>query len=172
MSQTGHDAVIQEVGAGQAVHPSGEGARWRAWSSRPLSASPEPAQLPGPARSPYLQGRVRARRAARTAPVEATYAGIDVSKQHLDVALWPGGEAWQCAYDQPGLDALTGRLRALRVTAVVVEGTGGLEAALLGALGAAGLAVVPREVVQTGSPWKLRVVEAFSAQGYTGEDPC
>jgi transposase len=74
---------------------------------------------------------------------------VDVSKARLDVALWPGGEEWQSTHDQRGIDGLVGRLRAERVARVVVEATGGLEAALLAALGAAGVPVVrvnPRQV--------------------------
>ena len=77
------------------------------------------------------------------------HAGVDVSKARLDVALWPGGEQWQVAHDEPAIDALVQRLRAARVALVVVEATGGLEAALLAALGAAGVPVVrvnPRQV--------------------------
>ena len=39
------------------------------------------------------------------------FVGIDVSKDHLDVAVRPTGEAWQVSYDSrgrpvvPGLDA-------------------------------------------------------------------
>jgi len=77
------------------------------------------------------------------------HAGVDVSKARLDVALWPGGEQWQVAHDEPAIDALVQRLRAARLALVVVEATGGLEAALLAALGAAGVPVVrvnPRQV--------------------------
>ena len=74
--------------------------------------------------------------------VEATYAGIDVSKDFLDVALWPHGETWRVTYDQRGLDSLAERLRSLEVALVMLEATGGLEITLVGALAAAGLAVV------------------------------
>lgn len=77
------------------------------------------------------------------------YVGIDVSKEHLDVAVWPGGESWQVTHDQRGVDVLTTRLQSAGVTLVVVEATGGMEAALLAALGAAAVPVVrvnPRQV--------------------------
>lgn len=80
---------------------------------------------------------------------ERQHAGVDISKARLDVALWPGGEEWQAPYDQHGIDGLVERLRSQRVALVVVEATGGLEAALLAALGAAGVPVVrvnPRQV--------------------------
>jgi len=82
--------------------------------------------------------------------VEGTrHAGVDVSKERLDVALWPGGEGWTVRHDQPGIDAVVRRLRSERVALVVLEATGGLETALLAALGAAGVGVVrvnPRQV--------------------------
>ncbi len=80
---------------------------------------------------------------------EVAYAGVDVSKEHLDFAVWPAGAGWRVAHDQHGIDGVVGRLRAARVALVVVEATGGLEVTLLAALGAAGVPVVrvnPRQV--------------------------
>jgi len=77
------------------------------------------------------------------------YAGIDVSKERLDIALWPEQASWQAVYDQRGVDELVQRLRAERIGLVVLEASGGLEVMLLGALGAAGMPVVrvnPRQV--------------------------
>lgn len=77
------------------------------------------------------------------------HAGIDISKGQLEVALWPAGEGWQVAHDQRGIDGLVVRLRSERVALVVLEATGGLETALLAALGAASVPVVrvnPRQV--------------------------
>lgn len=77
------------------------------------------------------------------------HAGIDVSREWLDVALWPAGESWQVRHEQQGIDALVERLCSLGVALVVLEATGGLEATLLAALGAAGVPVVrvnPRQV--------------------------
>ena len=80
---------------------------------------------------------------------EAIYAGIDVAKDRLDVALRPSGSVWSAAYDQAGVSALVSRLQSLRPSAVVLESTGGLELPLAGALAAASLPVVvinPRQV--------------------------
>ena len=77
------------------------------------------------------------------------FAGIDVSKDHLDVHLRPTGEAFRAANDEPGIAALAARLAAAGLTLVVLEATGGYEAPLAAALAAAGLplAVVnPRQV--------------------------
>lgn len=81
--------------------------------------------------------------------MDQTAVGIDVSKATLDVAVWPGGEAWQVVYDTDGVDALVDQLVELHPERVVVEATGRLEVALLAALAAAGLPAVrvnPRQV--------------------------
>jgi transposase len=80
-----------------------------------------------------------------------TFAGIDVSKDHLDAHLRPNGEAVRVANDGAGITALCARLAAVGTTLVVVEATGGDEAPLAAALALAGvpLAVVnPRQVRQ------------------------
>ncbi len=75
---------------------------------------------------------------------EATYVGIDVAKEMLDVALRPTGERWRVAHDAAGLEQLVARLQALAAAParVVLEATGGLELELVGALAAAALPVV------------------------------
>ena len=77
--------------------------------------------------------------------------GIDVAKAHLDIAVRPSGEQWVVANDDAGIEALRGRLVALRPTPalVVLEATGGREIAVAAALAAAGLPVAvvnPRQV--------------------------
>ena len=77
------------------------------------------------------------------------FVGIDVSKDHLDVAVRPTGEAWQVSYDSQGISDLVGRLRELAPQLVVLEATGGMELAVAGELAAANLPVVvanPRHV--------------------------
>ncbi len=77
------------------------------------------------------------------------FVGIDVSKDRLDVAVRPGGEAWQVFHDPQGINSLTERLRELAPQLVVVEATGGMELALTGELAVAGLPVAvvnPRHV--------------------------
>ena len=76
-------------------------------------------------------------------------AGIDVSKDHLDVALRPTGEAWQVTNDTAGIELLRERLSAAPTELIVLEATGGYENAAVAALGSAGLPVVvvnPRQV--------------------------
>ena len=80
---------------------------------------------------------------------EAIYAGIDVAKDRLDVALRPSGSGWSVSYGQAGVSALVSELQSLHPSAVVLESTGGLELPLAGALAAAALPVVvinPRQV--------------------------
>jgi len=66
-------------------------------------------------------------------------AGIDVSKQHLDVCC--AGDARRVVNDARGWDELTAMLRSARVDLVVVEATGGYERGLVCALQDAGLCV-------------------------------
>ncbi len=73
---------------------------------------------------------------------EATYVGIDVAKEMLDVALRPSGERWRVEHDAAGLEQLLARLQALAPALVVLEATGGLELELVAALAAAALPVV------------------------------
>lgn len=79
----------------------------------------------------------------------AVFVGIDVSKDRLDVATYPGGTVWQDSNDEAGIDRIVEKLRQLEPALVVLEATGHLEAALVAALAAAALpmAIVnPRQV--------------------------
>jgi transposase len=70
---------------------------------------------------------------------ERANAGIDVSKQHLDVCC--GTEEPRLANDAQGWDATIAMLRRANVDLVVVEATGGYERGLVCALQGAGIAV-------------------------------
>lgn len=77
-----------------------------------------------------------------------TFVGIDVSKDRLDVAVLRG-ERFAVSNDDPGIEALVVRLRALEGVLVVLEATGGYQAPAATALGLAKLAVAvvnPRAV--------------------------
>lgn len=83
------------------------------------------------------------------AAATAHFAGIDVSKATLDVALRPSGEHWCSTNDETGITELVERLRVLAPGLIVLEATGGLERLVAAALALAGLplAVVnPRQV--------------------------
>jgi transposase len=84
------------------------------------------------------------------------FAGVDVSKDRLDVCLrwseperYNEEEAFVVDYDDSGIDALVSRLLEERTVLVIVEATGGFERTVVGALAAEGLPVVvvnPRQV--------------------------
>ena len=83
---------------------------------------------------------------AETSPV---YVGIDVAKDHLDIATLPAGQAWRIANDPGDIDGLAQSLTELEPVLIVMEGTGGHEHAVAAALAAIGLAVAivnPRQV--------------------------
>ena len=78
-----------------------------------------------------------------------TYAGIDVAKARVDVAVRPDGDIWGVDYDESGVRELVSVLETLEPAAVLLEATGGLEVPLVSALAAAALPVVmvnPRQV--------------------------
>ena len=74
--------------------------------------------------------------------MDTVIVGIDVSKDRLDVALLPSGEAFAVGRDAGGLDALVERLKPLNPGIVALEATGGFEQVAAGALAGAGLPVV------------------------------
>jgi len=83
-----------------------------------------------------------------TENIEVT-VGIDVSKERLDIALWPAGESWNCTQSSDDLEVLAGRIAEIGPALVVLEATGGLEMPIAAELGVMGvpLAIVnPRQV--------------------------
>ena len=74
--------------------------------------------------------------------MDAIVVGIDVSKDRLDVAVRPTGDAFGVGRDAEGLEALLARLRALAPALVAVEATGGYETVVAASLAAAGLPAV------------------------------
>ncbi len=69
------------------------------------------------------------------------FVGIDVSKDRLDVAVRPTGEAWQVSHDSRGISRLVKRLGKLAPQLVVLEATGGMEMALAAELASSQLAI-------------------------------
>ena len=70
------------------------------------------------------------------------YAGVDVSKTRLEVAVRSTGERYSVANDPEGIDTLVGRLEeAGPPKLVVLEATGGLERPAAMALAGSGIAV-------------------------------
>ncbi len=77
------------------------------------------------------------------------FLGIDVARDHLDVAVHPTGTAWRVANTPTGHAALRQRVRAQPCARLVLEASGGYEQAVVAALQAAGLPVAvvnPRQV--------------------------
>jgi transposase len=77
------------------------------------------------------------------------YVGLDVAKNHLDMAIRPSGECQQVTNDERGIEYVVSRLREIRPTLVVLEATGGLEQPVAAALAVAGVPVAvvnPRQV--------------------------
>lgn len=77
------------------------------------------------------------------------FAGIDVSKSHLDVAIEPSRKIWTVANDGKGIRSLVDVLVDLNPLLIVLESTAGLEMPVAVDLAAAGLPVVivnPRQV--------------------------
>jgi len=75
--------------------------------------------------------------------------GIDVSKDSLEVAVIPGGSPWSVSNDEEGIGTLLKRIKPLHPRLIVLEATGGLEAAVVTALTSVSLPVVmvnPRQV--------------------------
>ncbi len=77
------------------------------------------------------------------------YAGIDVAKDWLDIAIYGVGQPWRVTSDEQGVQDLIRALQEQGVAVVVVEATGGLEIPLAVALDVAGIPVAlvnPRQV--------------------------
>lgn len=78
-----------------------------------------------------------------------TFIGVDVAKAHLEFACRPTGETGTVPNDDGGIRALVTRCQALAPTLIVLEATGGYEAAVGAALATAGCPLVvanPRQV--------------------------
>jgi transposase len=80
---------------------------------------------------------------------QTQFVGIDVAKNRLDVAIRPSGERWTVEQTPEAIAGLVQRLTTLAPTLIVLEATGGLEAAVVAAIAVAGLAIAvvnPRQV--------------------------
>lgn len=77
------------------------------------------------------------------------FVGIDVAKNRLDVHVLPSGEVFALPNNESGVPRLLARLAKLAPTLVVLEATGGYEAALAAGLAAGNLPVAvvnPRQI--------------------------
>jgi transposase len=79
----------------------------------------------------------------------SVFAGIDVSKAQLDLAVWPEGPTLSVPNTESGSDTILAHLRTLQPTLIVLEATGGWERLVLRTLVGARLPVAvvnPRHV--------------------------
>jgi transposase len=77
------------------------------------------------------------------------YAGVDVSKGHLEIFLRPMQEHFSVPNEEAGIGALVSRLEQARPALVVLESSGGFERLVAAALAASELPIVvvnPRQV--------------------------
>ena len=77
------------------------------------------------------------------------FAGIDVSKSHLDLALWNSQRSWRFPNDPEGISGLTDLLLKHQPALIVLEATGGYEQAAFRCLSASQMSVAivnPRRV--------------------------
>ncbi len=99
---------------------------------------------------------------------EKVYAGIDVSKAHLDLAVLPSEEARRFTNDGKGIKTLTDHLAEMGSVLVVLEATGGMELPVAGQLAVAGVEVVmvnPRQTRDFArATGKLAKTDALDAQ--------
>jgi transposase len=71
------------------------------------------------------------------------FVGLDVSKQHLDVAVRPQGRHFVTPNNDRGIKQLVKRLAALKPQLIVMEASGGYEFLATAALAEAQLACGP-----------------------------
>ena len=62
------------------------------------------------------------------------YAGIDISKDYLDIAILPARETNRYPNDEKGIEELVSSLKHLPLEGIVIEPTGGYEAPIAAAL--------------------------------------
>jgi transposase len=94
-----------------------------------------------------MQGR--AIKEVKAMEKEQVYAGIDVAKASLDVAVHPSEKRWNFSNDDRGIKDAVSCLRGLSPALVVLEATGDIELPLTAALVVAELPVVvvnPRQI--------------------------
>lgn len=80
---------------------------------------------------------------------EKKSAGVDISKDTLEMAIYPAGEGLNVSYDSDGMQQIAAALKAASIDIVVLEATGGFEVPLVSHLAQESLPAVvvnPRQV--------------------------
>ena len=123
-------STIAPGAAGRAFRP-GRKDRHRALVAAPSFSPTSPNSCPSPKLASARLGRAE----SSSSGSSMVFVGIDVSKQRLDVHVRPTGE--QCTFDNDtkGHARLIEKLAALTPTLVVLEATGGYQAAVTAELG-------------------------------------
>ncbi len=78
---------------------------------------------------------------AATVQDQKMFVGIDVSKDRLDVHIYPVGESFGVPRNEEGMEQLVTRLKGHDLTVIAIEATGGFEMIVVAALAAAELPV-------------------------------
>src|SRR4030042_1921220 len=73
---------------------------------------------------------------------EEVFVGIDVCKARLDIAVIPSGDSRAFPNNEEGIHHLVDLMKSLCPTLVILEATGGLEMASVGALAESEIPVV------------------------------
>jgi len=96
------------------------------------------------------------------------FVGIDVAKDHLDIAIRPDGKTWTIQNNDEGIKELVLQIHTINPELIVMEATGGLETNVASALALAGLPVAvvnPRQVRDFAkSTGKLAKTDTLDAQ--------
>lgn len=110
------------------------------WDTKPVGERGSSSAVPsnpnsrlGRKRSPIRQGWEK---------MDATFVGIDVSQDWLDVHVLPSGESFRIGNADAGIAELRERLARSSPERIALEATGGLERLAVAALAGAGLPVV------------------------------
>jgi len=96
------------------------------------------------------------------------FIGIDVAKDHLDIAIRPDGKTWTIQNNESEINEFVDKIPEMNPELVVMEATGGLEANIASALSIAGIPVAvvnPRQVRDFAkSTGKLAKTDTLDAQ--------
>jgi len=116
--------------------------------ARAATPSPyKPEQLQGThRRSRIAQGRGKGK---RSHIMEGVFIGIDISKEHCDLAVIPDGTQRRFSNNEEGQEAILAFILPLRPARIVIEATGGYEMGVMRTLADSQLpvaAVNPRQV--------------------------
>jgi len=99
--------------------------------------------------------------------MDTIVVGIDVSKDRLDVSVYPAGAASSYSRDAAGIELLIEALKTVSAQLVAVEATGGFETVVAASLAAAGLPVVVVNPAQVrffaGAPGKRTKTDRIDA---------